>query len=368
MGWRVSIFTAAGAVLVALGLVPGAAVGAAPNDTYYPLSWHHQVIGSEGAWEISGGSRDVIVAVIDTGVDANHPDLVGHLVSGWNFTNNSADTSPIGYHGTTVAGVIAASRNNGIGVAGVADVSIMPIIASDSPTSMTDLDAVAGIHWAADHGAKVINISAGLLQGPRLGEAAQYAWGKGALVVVAGKNTNGYGNHDVWDEVISVSASGRNDTRYNSEYGEFLDLLAPGQDIYTTYWEASGEHLYAIGQGASYAAPMVSAAAALAWSINPELTNAQVREILFSTAVDLGDVGWDEQNGWGRLNLAGVAAAAASVPEPGVMIVVVANAMMLGRRGGRRAGRLSALRGQEHGHLSTAAHATPDEENGCENK
>jgi thermitase len=334
MGWRLSIFTAAGAVLVALGAGPGAAVAAAPNDTYYPLSWHHQVIGSEEAWEISPGSRDVIVAVIDTGVDASHPDLVGHLVSGWNFTNNSADTSPIGFHGTTVAGVIAATRNNGIGVAGVADVSIMPIIASDSPTSMTDLDAVSGIHYAADHGAKVINISAGLLQGPRLGEAAQYAWGKGALVVVASKNTNGYGYHDVWDEVISVSASGRDDARYNSEYGEFLDLLAPGQDIYTTYWEASGAHQYAIGQGSSYAAPMVSAAAALAWSINPELTNAQVREILFSTAVDLGDVGWDEQNGWGRLNLAGVAAAAAaaSVPEPGVILTVIVGALLMMRR------------------------------------
>jgi subtilisin family serine protease len=152
-------------------------------------------------------------------------------------------------------------------------------------------------------------------------------------VVVAGKNSNAYGYHDVWDEVISVSASGRNDARYNSEYGEFLDLLAPGQDIYTTYWEASGEHQYAIGQGASYAAPMVSAAAALAWSINPELTNVQVRDILFLTADDLGESGWDEQFGWGRLNLAGVAqAAAASVPEPGTMLAVVVVIMGLKRR------------------------------------
>src|SRR6266705_2815896 len=107
----------------------------------------------------------LVVAVIDTGVDANHPDLAGHIVPGWNFPNNNDNTSPIAYHGTSVAGVIAATRNNGIGVAGVADVSIMPIIASDDPTGMSDLDAAIGIRWAADHGAKVINISAGLAQG-----------------------------------------------------------------------------------------------------------------------------------------------------------------------------------------------------------
>src|SRR6266550_5205999 len=240
MGFRRSIFGGVGVALCfLLGFARSAALAAAPNDPFYPLSWHHQMIGSEAAWDISPGSRSVIVAVIDTGIDASHPDLAGHLVSGWNFTNNSADTSPIGFHGTTVAGVIAASRNNGIGVAGLADVSIMPIIASDSPTSITDLDAVTGIHYAADHGAKVINISAGLLQGPLLGEAAQYAWGKGAIVVISSANRNGFGNHDVWDEVISVSASGRDGNRYNSEYGDFLDLIAPGQDIYTTYWDSS---------------------------------------------------------------------------------------------------------------------------------
>jgi len=340
MGFRRSIFGGAGVALCfVVGLAASAAMGAAPNDPFYPLSWHHQMIGSEAAWDISPGSRDVVVAVIDTGIDANHPDLAGHLVGGWNLTNNSADTSPIGFHGTTVAGVIAATRNNGIGVAGLADVSIMPIIASDSPTSMTDLDAVSGIHWAVDHGAKVINISAGLLQGPRLGEAAKDAWDKGAIVVVSSQNRNGFGNHDVWDEVISVSASGRDGNRYNSEYGDFLDLIAPGQDIYTTYWDGTGQFQYAIGQGSSYAAPMVSAAAALAWSINPELSNAQVRDMLFSTAVDLGEAGWDQENGWGRLDLAAVAAAAAaSVPEPGMVSVAVMGAFLVCGRGRRRIG------------------------------
>ena len=277
----------------------------------------------------------MVVAVVDTGVDANHPDLMGHIVSGWNFTNNSADTSPISWHGTSVAGVIAATRNNGIGVAGLADVSIMPIIASEDPGGMSDLDAAIGIRWAADHGARVINISAGLLEGIRFHEAGSYAWGKGSMVVVATANQED-GGPQTWADVITVSASDRQDNRYNSQWGGFLDLLAPGQDIYTTYWDPAGQYQYAIGQGASFAAPMVSAAAALAWSINPELTNAQVRDMLFSTAVDLGAAGWDDQTGWGRLNLAGVAQAAeASVPEPGVSVLALmamAGLMMRRRR------------------------------------
>jgi thermitase len=320
---------------MALGLVlvgAGRGLAAAPNDPLYPQSWHHQQIGSENAWAINGGSRSVVVAVIDTGVDANHPDLAGHFVGGWNFTNNSADTSPIAFHGTSVAGVIAASRNNGIGVAGVADVSIMPIIASEDPNGMSDLDAATGIRWAADHGAKVINISAGLSQGPRLGEAAQYAWGKGALVVVATANQED-GAPGKWAEVITVSASDRDDNRYNSQFGGFLDLLAPGQDIYTTYWDAARQFHYAIGQGASFAAPQVSAAAALAWSINPELSNAQVRDMIFATADDLGTPGYDFDTGWGRLNVGALAeAAAASVPEPGALILLCGGAILLRRR------------------------------------
>src|SRR4051812_17341016 len=217
-----------------------------PNDHFYPQSWHHQQINSPAAWAINGGSRSVVVAVIDTGVDAAHPDLAGHIVSGWNFTNNTADTSPIAYHGTSVAGVLAATRNNSIGVAGVADVSIMPIVASEDPNGMSDLDAASGIRWAADHGAKVINISAGLSQGVRFHDAATYAWDHGALVVIATAHDDGSVSPTAWADVITVAASDRNDERYDSLYGNFLDLLAPGQDIYTTYWDPGGQFQYAI--------------------------------------------------------------------------------------------------------------------------
>src|SRR5207247_9719186 len=150
--------------------------------------------------------------------------------------NNNDNTSPIAYHGTSVAGVIAATRNNSIGVAGIADVSIMPIIASDDPTGMSDLDAAIGIRWAADHGAKVINISAGLAQEIRFHDAASYAWNHGSVVVVATPNEDGPGTQTAWADVITVSGSDREDDRYNRQHGSCLDLLEPGQDIDTPLW------------------------------------------------------------------------------------------------------------------------------------
>jgi thermitase len=307
-------------LLLVLAAACASARADAPDDRYYPNSWHHAQIGSEAAWALSGESRSVVVAVVDTGVDADHPDLAGHIVPGWNFNTFSADTSPMSFHGTSVAGVIAATRNNAIGVAGMADVSIMPIIVSPDPGGMSDLDATLGIRWAADHGAKVINISAGLLQGVRFHEAAQYAWERGSLVVVSTANVEDQYFGSGWQEVVTVSASDHDDNRFNSQFGTFLDLLAPGKDIYTTYWEPAGQFQYAIGQGSSFAAPMVSGTAALIWSINPQLSPMEVRNILYSSAHDLGTSGWDMETGWGRLDAgAAAAAAAATVPEPGMI-------------------------------------------------
>lgn len=320
-------------ILILLLLAASPAIAAAPNDFYYPNSWHHQQINSESAWSINGGSRSIIVALIDSGIDQTHPDLAGHFVSGWNFNNASTDTSPIGWHGTSVAGVLAATRNNAIGVAGLADISIMPIIASEDPNGMNDADAAIGIRWAVDHGAKVINISAGLDQGQIFHDAAAYAWNHGAIVVVASKNTDGSGSQDSWFDVITVSASDRDDNRYNSQYGNFLDLLAPGQDMYTTYWDPAGQFNYAIAQGSSFAAPLVSGAAALLWSINPDLTPTEVRDILFHTAHDLNRPGRDLETGWGRLDVGAAAAAAAqTVPEPLTGIFLLAAALVLPKR------------------------------------
>jgi len=329
-----------GACVLLVAACCGTLGAADPNDTYFADSWHHQQIGSQAAWEISPGSPDVIVATIDTGVDANHPDLAGPVIEGWNLVTRSADTSPTSWHGTAVAGVIAAVRDNGRGVAGLADVSIMPIVASPDDTLST-VQASAGIRCATDRGAKVINISASIIHLDELHEAARYAWDHGALVVMANDNVDVFGDQPQWEEIVLVSSSDDSDRRYRSQFGVGLDLLAPGVDIYTTYAEPGqpGVEYYAVGWGASFAAPMVSAGAALAWSINPDLTPAEVQEILFTTAVDLETPGWDFYTGHGRLDLAGVAQAAQdSIPEPGsaAAFLLVGAATLLRRRRARR--------------------------------
>ena len=133
-------------LVVGLGAIaPDAAggSGADSNDTYFGASWDHRVLGSQAAWAIPPGSPDVIVAVIDTGVDADHPDLAGRVIEGWNLRKHSTDTSPTSWHGTGVAGVIAAVRDTGRGVAGLADVSIMPVV----PSAGDVLNAVAALAW-----------------------------------------------------------------------------------------------------------------------------------------------------------------------------------------------------------------------------
>jgi subtilisin family serine protease len=307
------------------------------------------MLGSQAAWAISTGCPDVIVAVIDTGVDASHPDLAGRVIEGWNLWTQSTDTSPTSWHGTAVAGVIAAVRDNGRGVAGLADVSILPVVPSVGET-INSAQAAAAIRWAADHGARVINISASVRHQDSLRGAVQYAWDRGSLVVMATGNSGGPAGHPAWDELILVSSSDPNDEGYRSEHGNALDLLAPGVDIYTTYAEPGreGEDRYAKCWGASFAAPMVSSAAAIAWSINPDLTPAEVRDLLFATAVDLGVPGWDAETGHGRLDLAAAARAAyATVPEPtgaGCLAVLLAAWLVRGRRGAAGAYRAPAPR------------------------
>jgi subtilisin family serine protease len=323
-------------VCLLLVLSWAACAGASPNDTYYPQSWHHDTLGSPAAWAICGGDASIVVAVIDTGVDAAHPDLAGQVIAGWNLYADSADTSPTHWHGTAVAGVIAAVRNNGRGVAGLADVSIMPVVVSPDET-MTANQVSGGIQYALERGARVINVSTPVAHGTAFEEAVQQAWQEGAVVVVAAENSDTMVGHPQWPQVVLVSSSDRDDQRYQSGYGPGLDLLAPGMDIYTTYWDETdpaGEH-YAKVWGASFAAAMVSGAAAEVWSVNPDLTPEQVRDILFATAVDLGTPGWDMFTGHGRLDMGAAAELARTIPEPSSLALLGAAAagLLVRRRG-----------------------------------
>ena len=284
----------------------------AVNDPDYGRQWHLPKMGAEAAWNVSDG-EGVIVAVLDTGVNPNHADLSGQVLSGWNTVSNNTDTADIHNHGTWVAGVIAAKVNNFTGGASVAPgAKILPIRITNDPNGYAYFsDMAEGITWAADNGARVANLSfAGAAGSATIANAASYMMGKGGVVVVAAGNDNtdyGYMNHA---SLYVAGATTSSDTRASfSSYGNFVDIAAPGSGIYTT--SRSGG--YSSVSGTSFASPNTAAVAALVMAANPVLLPTDVLAVLSNSAVDLGTAGWDPSFGYGRVDAQAAAEMAASV-------------------------------------------------------
>jgi thermitase len=274
-----------------------------PNDPFYldPNAWALQKINAPDAWTINTGSPSIIIAILDTGVDGSHPDLSANMVPGWNIVNNNADTTDVLGHGTMVAGTAAASTNNSIGVAAVAwNCRIMPVRIADSSGYATVSDVASGLTWAADHGARVANISFNATGYSTVSSAAKYFQNKGGVVTVAAGN-DGIRVQTADDPyLLTVGATDLSDLLYSwSNSGNDLDVVAPGH-VATT---APGG-LYAAADGTSFAAPIVAGEAALVLSVNPGLTADQVQNIIKQSADDLGAIGWDPTYGYGRINLA----------------------------------------------------------------
>lgn len=296
---------------------------AVPNDSYYSYQWHYEAINLPKAWDIIK-SADVIVAVVDTGVSFTHPDLQGIFVDGYDFVDNDSDpTDPSNdvSHGTHVTGTIAALSNNGKGVAGVNwggyGIKIMPIRVLGADGSGT-LDAVAnGVRYAADHGAKIINMSLGGGGDSQiLREAIQYAYNKGVTIVCAAGNENGPVSYPAkYPETIAVSS-----VRYDlqrapySNYGPEVDVAAPGGDtsvdqngdgyadgVLSTIWSKDNGDTYMFLQGTSMAAPHVAGVAALLYA-SGKTTPEEIREALKNTAKDLGPAGEDDYYGAGLID------------------------------------------------------------------
>ena len=277
------------------------------NDPYYDYAWHLGKIEATSAWETCMGDG-VVVAVLDTGVDEDHPDLFSQTVPGWNTYDDNDDTSDVYGHGTKVAGVIAASSDNGIGVTSIAwDALIMPIRIS-RPDGYAYISNIAeGITWAADNGAQVANISYDVSASLTIQDAAAYMQERGGVVVVAAGNTGEYRSTEPSLALISVGATSNTDIRAGfSSYGEYLDLVAPGVVIYTT--QRGGG--YSGSSGSSFSSPVVAAVAALMISVNPMLDPFQIDTILRETADDLGEKGDDVYYGAGRVNAAAAVLAA----------------------------------------------------------
>jgi thermitase len=290
---------------------------AVPDDPSYGSQWHLPKIKSPEAWSITTGSTSVIVAVIDSGVNGAHPDLVPKLLPGWNFVKGSADTADVLGHGTAVAGAVAAASNNHIGVAGVSWASrILPLVAVDEYDFAAYSKIAAAIQYAADHGARVINISlGGISPSVTLQNAVDYAWNKGAVLFASAMNDSASTPNypAACTHVAAISATDNNDQLASfSNYGNWVALAAPGANILTT--TGGG---YGYWNGTSFSSPLVAGVAALCFAVNPALTNAAVISILEQTADDIGAPGRDNSFGWGRVNAyRAVSAAQQLLPPP----------------------------------------------------
>ncbi len=347
-----------------------------PNDYYFSTNdlwhtpshsdlWNIQKINLPSAWEDTTGSENVVVAVIDTGIDNTHPDLKQNIwqntgeianngvdddgngfkddIQGWNFINDNNDLSDINGHGTHVAGIIGAVGNNdtnhledtGTRLVGTNwKISLMPVKFITSRGG-SDFDAASAINYAVDNGASIINASwGGVFPSPIVSEAINYAHSKGVIFVAAAGNYNQTAStYSPANEpnVIAVSSTNYQDEKSCfSNFGIVVDVAAPGGDATrcggvddgilsarssTTNREGVGEY-YLLASGTSMAAPHVAGIAALIKAKNPDFTNEEIRHILRNSADPIFGTNWNENVGYGRVNAAQALSSSSPPPTP----------------------------------------------------
>lgn len=276
------------------------------------------MIGMAKAWDVTQGDPRMVIAVVDTGIDLEHPDLKAKIVSGYDVINQGTTPPRDGNgHGTHASGIAAAMTDNKVGMAGVAGRSkLMPVRALDDEGAGNGLDVATGVVWAVDHGAHVVNLSLG---GPEPNEtlerAIQYALMRNVPVIVAmGNEATGDARYPAASP--GVIAVGSVDTTRSlssfSNYGPWMTLVAPGSQImstmptYSVYMTTNEgyRNSYDFMDGTSMAAPMVAGVVALIKSRYPQLTPAEIKARLEGTATDLGQPGYDPQYGHGLINAA----------------------------------------------------------------
>jgi subtilisin family serine protease len=277
-----------------------------PNDPKWNQQWGPKKIHVPEAWDYQKGSTSIIVAVLDSGVDYIHEDLVGRVIKGYDFVNDDDDPMDDNSysHGTHIAGIVGAIMDNNKGIAGIAQVKILAVKVLNNELLGTWDNIAEGINYSANYGAKIISMSFSSFvePSPVVKKACSYAYyTKGSLLVASvgndGQEVQKY--PAAYDEVIAVGAIDSNDQRASfSNYGSHVELVAPGVNILSTVRNNG----YNTMSGVSMAVPHVSGVAALFWSQNPSFSNEKIREILRNTAIDLGSSGWDKYYGYGKVN------------------------------------------------------------------
>ncbi|KAA3656224.1 MAG: hypothetical protein DWQ10_15895, partial [Calditrichaeota bacterium] len=319
------------------------------NDSLFEQQWGLAAVHANEAWERETGRSNILLAVIDTGIDYRHPDLAGQIwlnsgedtnnngevdsldfngidddgngyiddIRGWDFTDaprfidsgdyNERDNDPDDEHGhgTLVSGIIAAKSGNKIGIAGLAPgCRIMNLRAGTSLGYLEEDDVAAAIVYAVKNGARVINMSFGdLVVSPMLRDVIRYAYENGVVLVASSGNSAVDVLHypSGFAETISVGATQENGSLAGfSNFGATVDVVAPGSGI----WSTKKGGTYSLFDGTSAAAPFVTALAGLLLSMDDEMDAEVVRHIITSSAEDLGDEKWDQFFAAGQIHCA----------------------------------------------------------------
>ena len=300
-----------------------------------PKQWHLSKINAYDAWDYTMGSSDVLAAVIDSGIDLSHPEFAGRIQYQYDFADNDSIASDDYGHGTHVAGIIAATSDNGAGGTGIApkvnlliaDVFKWWTIDGEQTIGASTTNIIEGINYAVANGADVINISIGGVAYNATYEATvNNAVAAGVVIVAAAGNrgTDAPSYPGDYSGTISVIATNSNNNRTSfSNYGNEKDISAPGINIWSTFLDWT----YSSKDGTSMASPVVAGVVALMLSKNPDLTPTQVKDILYSTATDVTStgVGWDQWTGYGVVNAAAAVSGAADLIKPPITSIAVSS-------------------------------------------
>jgi len=274
-----------------------------PNDTYWP-QWNMTMVDVDYAWDVVQGDAAILVAVLDTGCDYTHVDLAANVdeTLGWDYVNNDSDPMDDESHGTQVSGIICSQIDNNEGIAGMAQVTVMPMKVLDASGSGWTSNIVDAIYDAGNWGANVMNMSYGA-SWYSSSEANALVWAHNAgVVLVAASGNEGTSSKSypaAYNDVLGVGAVNSAGNRMSwSNYGDNVEIMAPGSMVLTPNLGGG----YAYVSGTSIASPHVAGAAALGFSFQPTWPNQRIEALLEHWADDMGTPGYDTYNGWGLLD------------------------------------------------------------------